>query len=59
MMECPDCNKVMPLIDTTYCNYESPRAYKGQHTGDIYECEECEALYIYSYLRGCLEPWAY
>lgn len=49
----------MELIDTTYCNYNSPNAYKGQHTGDIYECKDCGELYIYSYLRDRLEIWYY
>jgi hypothetical protein len=38
-MTCPECKREMELIDTTYSNYDSGRCYKGQHTGDIYECK--------------------
>lgn len=58
-MECPECKREMELIDATYSNYDSPNAYKGQHTGDIYECKDCERLYLDSFIRGKLEDWSY
>lgn len=58
-MNCPECNTEMELIDTTYSNYDSPRAKKGEHTGDIYECKQCNGLFIDSFLSGKLENWSY
>jgi hypothetical protein len=56
-MDCPECKNEMELIDETYCNYNSSRASKGQHTGDIYRCDHCEEDYIDSFLDGGLRKW--
>lgn len=56
-MNCPECGMEMELIDSTYCNYDSPRASKGQHTGDIYRCNNCEEDYINSFLDNELRIW--
>lgn len=58
-MTCPECKREMELIDTTYSNYDSGRCQKGQHTGDIYECKDCEQLYIDSFIRVCSQTWSY
>ncbi len=49
----------MILEDTTYCNYNSRYAKKGEHTGDIYYCEECNQHYLDNYLNNKLETWNY
>jgi hypothetical protein len=58
-MECPNCNLEMEHVDTTYSNIDTNRAYKGQHTGDIYWCYYCESHYIDNFLTGKLEGWSY
>lgn len=58
-MDCKECNSEMEMIDTTYSNINTPRAYKGQYTGDIYKCEKCELFYLDNFLNGELEIWNY
>ena len=58
-MECPECNNEMELTDTTISNYETARAKAGQHTGDIYLCNECESHYLDNFLDKELQPWTY
>lgn len=58
-MDCPNCFKEMELIDTTYSNYNSRRAYEGQHTGDVYECKKCEMVYLNDFLINKLYEWNY
>jgi predicted RNA-binding Zn-ribbon protein involved in translation (DUF1610 family) len=57
---CPDCGSEMEINDTTYSNYDSPRAQKGEKTGDIYRCDKCECSWLENYLNDCkLEKWSY
>jgi len=56
-MNCPDCEKEMELVDTTYSNVKTKRAEVGQHTGDIYYCKRCETRYLYNFLTNKLEIW--
>lgn len=58
-MDCPECGKEMILHDTTYSNVTTGRATVGQHTGDIYRCEDCEQDYIDDFLTDKLYPWCY
>lgn len=58
-MNCPECDFEMEQTDTTYSNINTSRAYKGQHTGDIYWCQNCEKHYIDDFLTGNLEDWSY
>ena len=59
MIQCPDCNKDLDRHDTTYSNINTERAKVGQHTGDIYKCDDCEANYIDNFLTGQIEAWSY
>lgn len=58
-MECPECNNEMKLTDTTISNYETSRAKAGQHTGDIYFCNECERHFLDNFLDKELQNWSY
>lgn len=58
-MKCFNCSNKIILEDTTYCNYNSRYAKKGEHTGDIYYCEECNQHYLDNYLNNKLETWNY
>jgi len=57
-MMCPDCDNEMEVVDTTFSTYNSGRAYKGQQTGIIYKCENCERPWLENFLNNNrLEPW--
>lgn len=58
-MECPECGKEMILHDSTYSNINTGRSKIGQHTGDIYRCEDCEQDYIDDFLTDKLYRWCY
>lgn len=58
-MECPECQKELEIHDTTYSNINTHRAKIGQHTGDIYKCEDCEQCWIDNKLTGNIESWSY
>lgn len=58
-MNCPECKKEIELVDTTYSNINTERCKNGEHTGDIYECEICNCLYIDNFLTHKLEIWNY
>jgi uncharacterized protein with PIN domain len=56
-MNCPECNTEMgDPVDTTYSNTGST---KGQHTGDIYYCDNCEEYWLDSHLRNKIIHWSY
>jgi len=57
MYKCPECNNEMEIIDETYCNYNSPKANKGEHTGNIYRCDNCEQDYLDDFLSSKLIIW--
>lgn len=62
MMECVNCGEQLPdePHDTTFCNYNSSRYSKGDHTGNIYHCENCEEYTIELVQEsGKLETWNY
>jgi len=56
-MTCPECQKEMELVDSTYCNYNSTRADKGQHTGDIYYCVACDIKWLDDFINRCIKVW--
>lgn len=58
-MNCLSCGKEMEITDTTYSNINTDRACVGQHTGDIYTCEDCEQHFIDNFLTGNFEGWSY
>jgi predicted RNA-binding Zn-ribbon protein involved in translation (DUF1610 family) len=58
-MQCLTCGKEIEIDDTTYSNYNSLRANKGEHTGNIYWCENCEVFWIDNFLTGKVEHWNY
>ena len=59
-VDCIHCGKELEEVhDTTYSNINTERAYKGQHTGNIYFCEDCELMTIDNFLSGRTEPWSY
>ena len=58
-MKCPDCLNEMKQIDTTYSNITTARVKIGEHTGDIYECDKCEKLFIYNYIGNKIDSWSY
>ena len=60
-IECANCGHEINSEphDTTYANYTNDRVENGQHTGDIYKCEECEELTIDDFLNNIIRSWSY
>jgi hypothetical protein len=58
-MNCPDCGEEMDIKDTTYSNINTDRCCKGEKTGDIYYCYDCDTWWLDNYLTGGLEAWSY
>ena len=63
-MECPECNMEMEMTDTTFSNTNTKRAVSGQHTGNIWRCNnsECsdDCFWLENLLEGgSLEHWSY
>ena len=58
-MDCPECGKEMNQIDSTYCNTKTDRAEIGEHTGNVYECVDCERIFLDNFLNGKLHEWNY
>ena len=60
-IECAHCGHEITSEphDTTYANYTNYRVEKGQHTGDIYKCDECEGLTIDDFLDNVVRGWSY
>jgi hypothetical protein len=58
-MDCPICDNEMEFKESTYSNYNSNRAIKSQHTGDVYRCEICEETYLDDFLSGKLRVFNY
>jgi len=58
-MNCLECDSEMEIVDRTYSNINTKRALKGEITGDIYYCKECEIYWLDNYLTGEFERWAY
>lgn len=60
MCKCFNCESELEEIhDTTYSNIETERCSVGQHTGDIYYCENCELMTIDCFLSGRQRQWVY
>lgn len=55
-MECLECGKELDRHDTTYSNTGKTN---GQHTGDIYKCEDCELCFIDDFLTKQYRHWSY
>ena len=50
-MNCPQCdNEMGERVDYTYSNVNTDRCKVGQHTGDIYKCEQCGICWLDSFL---------
>lgn len=58
-MDCPVCNNEMEFIEPVHSNYNSSRATKGQHTGDVYKCENCDEIYLDDFLCNELRVFNY
>ena len=58
-MECLECGKELEIHDTTYSNVTNARVKNGQHTGNIYKCEDCEKCFIENLITGRVENWNY
>lgn len=57
-LDCPECGRNMgERVDTTYSNVNTPRADKGEHTGDIFRCDSCEIRWIDDFLENTLRQW--
>ncbi len=49
---CPDCRCCIDIVDST-------GGSGGQHTGDIYFCEECQQYFLHDFSDGKLKVWDY
>jgi len=58
-MECLECGNELEISDTTYSNVNTDRVYEGQHTGNIYYCENCKIHWIDDFITGKIERWSY
>lgn len=57
-IQCPTCeNELVDIHDTTYSNISTSRCNAGDHTGDIYVCEECDERWLDNFLTGGIEEW--
>lgn len=55
---CMFCGDEMDLVDTTTSNTKTDRADIGQHTGNIWYCEDCDTRFIEDFLAGgIVRPW--
>lgn len=59
IMECPECGMSLERHDTLYSNINTARAKIGQHTGDVYCCEDCELCWVDDFLSGTVREWSY
>ena len=60
MIQCPDCKKELDeIIDTTTSNHTNEKVNAGQHTGDIYKCDDCEKEYIDDHVNNIVREWRY
>jgi uncharacterized protein with PIN domain len=55
-MNCKQCNEEMELVDVTY-SYVGETM--GMHSGDIYECPECEIHFIDDFINKVVRRWEY
>jgi uncharacterized protein with PIN domain len=58
-INCPECKNELRFIESVYSNYNSGRAVKGEHTGDVYRCDTCEETYLDDFLINQLYVWHY
>jgi hypothetical protein len=58
-MDCPECKNEMEFIESVHSNYNSGRAFKGQHTGNVYKCKACDEIYLDDFLCSDLYIWNY
>ena len=56
---CKECSVEMDQVDTTYSNINTSRCEAGQHTGDVYQCSNCDALCLDNMLTGEVESFSY
>ena len=58
-MNCLICGKEIELVDTTFSNITTNRCVKGEHTGDIYYCDDCQTHFLDNFLTGEIEYYNY
>ena len=58
-MDCPVCRNEMGYEEPVYSNYNSTRATKGEQTGEVYRCANCQETYLDDWLSGKLYIWHY
>lgn len=59
-VKCPECKNLMRLNDTTHSNIKTERANIGDHTGNIYKCDNCKNYWLENFLNNNhLEIWIY
>jgi len=58
-MECPECGADMgEPVGKTFCNHPEYKFVKmGEHTGNIYKCENCKEYWLDNFINGFLERW--
>jgi len=55
-IRCPECRGRMDVVDSTISNIGPT---KGQHTGDIYYCKECQTYLVYIFATRQMKEWTY
>ena len=59
-IQCCECdNELEEVKDTLYSNITTHRCNEGDHTGDIYECEECDIWVVDDLLTNSIYQWSY
>ncbi len=58
-LECLGCGSVLYVHDTLYSNINTSRAVVGQHTGNVFKCEDCECYWVDDFLSGSVHEWGY
>lgn len=59
-IQCCNCdNELEEVHDTLYSNIDTSRCKDGDHTGDIYECKDCDILVVDDFLSSSVYQWFY
>jgi phage FluMu protein Com len=59
-INCIECDKELAEVhDTTYSNVTTHRCNVGDHTGNIYKCDDCDILIIDDFLNHDIYEWIF
>lgn len=59
ILNCLTCDEELGIHDILYSNIDIHRAKRGQDTGYVYKCENCECYWLDNFMTGDIEEWHY